>query len=67
MYDNDLLGDREHLLTFPTGKPPLPPVPSQPAGPSEASTQRAHVKRKDDELLEEWYTVSCIRFEKKLG
>jgi hypothetical protein len=59
MNENDLLADREQLLTFPTGKPPLPPVPSQPGGASDTPTQRTHVSKKDEDLLEEWYTVSC--------
>jgi hypothetical protein len=54
LHENDLVMDREHILTFPTGKPPLPPVLSQAAAPSEVSTQRTPMNKKDDELLEEW-------------
>jgi hypothetical protein len=54
LNENDLLMNREHALNFPTGKPPLPPVLSQAPAPSEVSTQRTPISKKDDELLEEW-------------
>jgi len=48
----------DHQLTFPTGKPPLPPVPLHP----EISTHRTASEKREDELSEEWYVIISVLF-----